>query len=396
MPRSINRLTDKTVKALTEPGMHADGAGLYLKIDQTENRRWVLVYFWRKKRREMGLGSAAAVSLKAARLAADEAREKLRAGEDPIAARKVETGSVTFGALAERVVKDLEPGWKNEKAGEQWRASLNIHAKALSKMPVADVQTADVLAVLTPIWQRIPETASRVRARIERVLDVAKVEGLRTGENPARWKGHLALLLARQARKDRHWAALPYEQVPAFIEELRVRRATAAEALEFAILTACRTMEVLGATWEEIDGDVWTIPAERTKTSTAHRVPLTPQMWVVLERVRPLRTKGDFIFPGDQRIEPMSNASMLMLLERMKKDFTVHGFRSSFRDWAGDCTTHPREVIEAALGHAVGSAVERAYRRRDALEKRRLLMEAWSTYCTTPSNVVRFPDQNRA
>ena len=223
MPRSINRLTDKTVKALTEPGMHTDGAGLYLKIDQTENRRWVLVYFWRKKRREMGLGSAAAVSLKAARLAADDAREKIRAGEDPIAARKVETGAVTFGALAERVVKDLEPGWKNEKAGEQWRASLNVHAKALSKMPVADVQTADVLAVLTPIWQRIPETATRVRARIERVLDVAKVEGLRTGDNPARWKGHMALLLARQTRKDRHWAALPYEQVPAFIQELRVR-----------------------------------------------------------------------------------------------------------------------------------------------------------------------------
>lgn len=392
MPRAINRLTDKTVKALTEPGMHADGSGLYLRIDQTDNRRWVFVFFWRGKRREMGLGSAATVSLKAARLAADAARDKLKAGEDPIAARKVEAGAVTFGALAERVVTDLEGGWKSPKAAPQWRASIKTHAARLLSKPVADIDTADVLDTLAPVWKRYPETAGRVRARIERVLDVAKVEGLRTGDNPARWKGHLQLLLANQSRVRGHHASMPYESIPAFIQQLRARRATAASALEYTILSAVRTGEATGAMWPEIDGDVWTIPGDRTKTGNELRVPITTPMRSILDQMWKCRVSdAGYVFPGDQRIEPLSSMAMLMLLRRMEETATVHGFRSSFRDWAGDCTLHAREVAEQALGHLVGDDSERAYRRRDALEKRRALMTDWATYCTTPSNVVAFP-----
>lgn len=393
MAREINRLTAVSAKALKEPGMHADGAGLYLRIDQTLSRRWVFVFFWRGKRREMGLGSAATVDLKAARLAAAEARTVIAAGRDPIAERKlVEAVTVTFGAFAETVISDLEPGWKSPKAGPQWRASLNQHAAALKDMPICDVDDAAVLGVLKPIWLTIPETATRVRSRIERVLDVAKIKGLRTGENPARWRGHMQLLLARQARVRGHHTALRYEEIPAFMDRLRARPATAARALEFAILSATRTTEVREATWSEIQGDLWEIPAERMKASKPHRVPITDRMKELLEEMWPLKAAGDFIFPGDQRIEPLSRMAMLMLLRRMDVDVTVHGFRSAFRDWAGDCTPHPRELIEEALAHAVGGAVERAYRRRDALEKRRALMAAWSTYCATPpaANVLQF------
>lgn len=417
MAREINRLTAKTVEGLREPGLHADGAGLYLRIDQTLNRRWVWVYFWQGRRREMGLGSASTVSLKNARLAADEARKLLASGIDPIEDRKkaiAQSAPRTFGEQALAVIADLEPGWRNPKAAPQWRASLQTHAKKIWNRPVASIDTADVLAVLTPIWQTLPETAGRVRSRIERVLDVARIEGRRDGENPARWRGHMQLLLARQARVRGHHDAMPYEELPAFMQDLRTRSATAARALEFAILTATRTGEVLGATWSEIRGDVWLIPAERMKAAKEHRVPLTVRALAILEEMKPLRTQGDYLFPGDQRIEPLSNMAMLMLMRRMgfgaatttrmgqqdvvegsRPGYTVHGFRSTFRDWAGDLTTHPRELIEQALAHNVGGAVERAYRRRDALAKRRDLMDAWASYCTTPpnSNVRQFPQR---
>lgn len=398
MARAINRLTTKTVEALDEPGLHADGAGLYLRIDQTGNKRWVLVFFWRGKRREMGLGSAAptGVSLKAARAAASAAREQLANGLDPIEQRRLEAAAVsprTFGEQALAVIAELETGWRSPKAGPQWTASLKQHAAAIWDRPVAAIDTPDVLSVLTPIWQTIPETATRVRARIERVLDVARIEGRRSGENPARWRGHLQLMLARQIRERGHHAALAYEQVPDFIARLRARQATAARAMEFAILTATRTSETREATWSEIQGDVWIIPRERMKAGRDHRVPLTPRLLEILDEMAPARAAGDFIFPGDQRIEPLSRMAMLMLLRRMDvTDVTVHGFRSAFRDWAGDCTSHPREVIEEALAHVVGGAVERAYRRRDALAKRRALMTDWATFCATPpaSNVIPF------
>ncbi|MDP2259072.1 MAG: integrase arm-type DNA-binding domain-containing protein [Caulobacter sp.] len=399
MAREINRLTTKTVEALDEPGLHADGAGLYLRIDQTGSKRWVMVYFWRGKRREMGLGSAApvtGVSLKAARLAAGAAREQLAQGIDPIEARRLEAAAVsprTFGEQALAVIAELETGWRSPKAGPQWTASLKQHAAAIWDRPVAAIDTPDVLSVLTPIWQTIPETATRVRARIERVLDVARIEGRRSGENPARWRGHLQLMLARQIRERGHHAALAYEQLPDFIARLRARPATAARAMEWAILTATRTSETREATWGEIHGDVWIIPRERMKAGRDHRVPLTPRLLEILDEMAPARAAGDYIFPGDQRIEPLSRMAMLMLLRRMDvTDVTVHGFRSAFRDWAGDCTSHPREVIEEALAHVVGGAVERAYRRRDALAKRRALMTDWATFCATPagSNVIPF------
>jgi integrase len=393
MARAINRLTVKTVAALREPGMHADGAGLYLKVDQTLNRRWVLVFFWHGRRREMGLGSAETVALAAARQAAATARQMVAEGVDPIGARKLEVGAaITFREFAEQVIVDLTPGWKSPKTDDQWRASLDTHASSIAKRPVSDIDTEDVLTVLKPIWQTIPETASRVRARIERVLDVAKIKGLRKGENPARWRGHLQLLLAKQARIRGHHTALAYEGVPAFIQRLRERPAIAARALEFTILAATRTTETREATWAEIDGDVWTIPAERMKASKPHRVPITARMREILDEVAPLKAPGDFIFPGDQCIEPLSRMAMLMLLRRMEESFTVHGFRSAFRDWAGDCTPFPRELIEEALAHTVGNAVERAYRRSDALAKRRALMEAWEQFAVTPpgANVIPF------
>lgn len=341
----------------------------------------------------MGLGSAETVTLAVARQSAAAARRLVAEGTDPIGARKLQSGAaLTFEDFAEQVIVDLTPGWKNPKSADQWRASLKQHAAGLAKRPVSDIDTEDVLMVLKPIWQAIPETATRVRSRIERVLDVAKVKGLRSGENPARWRGHMQLLLAKQARVRGHHTALAYEGVPAFIERLRQRPAIAARALEFTILAATRTTETREATWSEIDGDVWTIPAERMKAGKAHRVPITARMREILDEVAPLRIKDGLIFPGDQRIEPMSRMAMLMLLRRMNEGFTVHGFRSAFRDWAGDCTPFPRELIEEALAHAVGSAVERAYRRSDALAKRRSLMEAWEKFVTTPpaENVLPF------
>jgi integrase len=252
---------------------------------------------------------------------------------------------------------------------------------------VDEVTTEDVLAVLRPLWSRTPETASRLRGRIERVLDAAKAKGLRTGENPARWRGHLDVLLPRRRRMTRgHHAALPFEQLPAFLERLRVRPAVAARALEFTILTAARTGETLGARWSEIDmaSGVWTVPAERMKARTEHRVPLTPAALAILKEVRPLLgTANDgLVFPGQKRGRPLSQMAMVMLMRRMEvADYTVHGFRSTFRDWAGDATNFAREVVEAALAHTVGNAVERAYRRSDAFAKRQRLMEAWAGYC---------------
>jgi len=393
MARAINRLTARTVAALKEPGLHADGAGLYLRIDQTLNRRWVWVYFWHGRRREMGLGSAQTVELKEARRLADDARKVLASGLDPIAARKAEqVGEMTFGVLAERVIADLAPGWRNPKAEKQWRASLKTHAASIWKLPVSTVDTRQVVDVLQPIWTRLPETASRVRARIERILDVARVEGLRKGENPARWRGHLQIILPRQTHQPGHHAALSYEDVPAFLERLRQREAIAARALEFTILTAMRTSEVLGTPKAEIQGALWIIPGERMKAAREHRVPLCARAIEIVEEMSDLNDGSEYLFPGDQRIEPLSNMAMLMLLRRMEETITVHGFRSAFRDWAGDCTDYPRELIEQALAHTVGSAVERAYRRRDALEKRRKLMDDWGAFCTTPpnSNVIPF------
>jgi integrase len=387
MARSINRLTARAVTTLKTPGRHADGGGLYLQVDPSLAKRWVFVFQWRGQRKEMGLGSAATVPLADAREGALAARRTVVAGTNPIEARKSEEQGKTFGDVADEMLASLLPAMSNAKHQAQWSTALKKGALRLRPMPVSDVATPDVLAVLQPIWNRTPETASRLRGRIERVLDAAKAKGLRTGENPARWRGHLDLLLPKRQRLTRgHHAALPFAEVAVVIERLRHRPAVAARALEFTILTAARTGETLGMRWSEVDlqGGVWTVPASRMKARIEHRVPLAPRAIAILEEVRPLRdaAQDGLVFPGQAKGRPLSQMSMMMLLRRMELDgITVHGFRSTFRDWAGDCTNFARETVEAALAHTVGNAVERAYRRSDAFDKRRRLMEAWAGYC---------------
>jgi integrase len=377
-------LTARKVET-AKPGKYSDGGNLYLIVSPTGARKWVLRFTWHGKAREMGLGTPASVSLADARENAASARKMIARGLDPIHERKRTGGVPTFGEMADQVRESLSAGFRNDKHKAQWKSTLATYAAPLKDKPVDAIGTDDVLAVLTPIWTTKPETASRLRGRIEKVLDAAKAKGFRNGENPARWRGHLDHLLPKQSKLTRgHHAAMPYEQVAAFIGELRHRDAMAARALEFCILTAARSGEVLGARWSEVDLDskVWTIPAGRMKAGLVHRVPLCERAVDILQRLSEGRT-SEFVFAGHKPGKPLSNMAMDMMLRRMKADtITVHGFRSSFRDWAGNETHFPREVAEAALAHAVGDKAEQAYRRSDALEKRRPLMEAWASYCT--------------
>lgn len=389
MAKAINRLSWREVPNLA-PGWHGDGQGLYVRVEETGSRRWVFVYHRLGKRREFGLGSADTVKIAEARSAAAEARDLIRRGLDPIAERRAALAPTpdakTFADVAAMLMDDLEPGWKSPKQRPQWEASLKQNAPAIWKADVAAVDTEMVLAALRPIWAKKPETAARVRSRIERVLSAAKVRGFRAGENPAIWRGHLDQLLTRGKRVKGHHAAMPYADVPAFLARLSERSSVSAMALEFLILTAARSGEVRGATWEEIRGNVWHVPAERMKAGRAHDVPLSPAALAVLNRVDPAVRKG-LIFPGQKG--PLTDMALAMCLRKMGVDeATPHGFRSSFRDWAGDCTGFARETLEEALAHQVGNAVERAYRRGSAMEKRRALMNAWADYCTGKRGVV--------
>lgn len=385
MARKTHRLSRKALERLA-PGIHADGGGLYIRVKPTGGRSWIFIYQWRGRRREMGLGSALTVSLVDARTKAEAARKDVTQGVDPAGPILPGAEPVTFGEATNALLGNLEAGWRNAKHRTQWRNTLETYAAPMWSKRVDEIQTTDVVAVLEPIWSEKPETASRVRGRIERVLDAAKVRGQRSGENPARWRGHLEILLPKQRRKAgvKHHAAMPYDEVPAFVRSLKPRLSTAARALEFLILTAARTGEVLGATWKEIDLEarVWTVPAERMKGGVEHRVPLTPAAIAVLNAVAYHGSEAhDFVFPSQKPGRPLSNMVFAMLLRRMKvENVTAHGFRSSFRDWAAEATDCPREIAEAALAHQVGNAVERAYRRGDALEKRRVLMLDWAAY----------------
>ncbi|MDR6332579.1 integrase [Xanthobacter flavus] len=371
---------------MTTPGRHADGGNLYLSISTNGGRRWIFLYRWSGKQLEMGLGSARDISLARARELADTARAQLAEGISPLSLRRAEQAVPTFGEAADALVDDIAPGFRNAKHIEQWRMTLKEYAASLRDKSVADIATDDVLAVLKPLWATKQETASRLRGRIERVLDAAKAKGLRSGENPARWRGHLdALLPKRQKLQRGHHAAMPYADVPAFVKRLRALKGATALALEFLILTAARTGEVRGATWAEIDleAKVWTVPAPRMKAGKVHRVPLTAAALDALTRAMALQPKSEgaaFIFPGGKPGKPLSAMALDMQMRRLKSEMTVHGFRSSFRDWAGEETAFPREIAEAALAHTVGDATERAYRRADALEKRRKLMEAWASF----------------
>jgi integrase len=380
-------LTARKVET-AKPGKYGDGDNLYLVVSKTGARKWVLRFTWRGRPKEMGLGSAANVSLADARDRAATARRKIAQGINPIEARKRASGIPTFGDMADDVCQSLSEGFRNEKHKAQWKSTLENYAAPLRAKPVDTVGTDDVLAVLKPIWIAKAETASRVRGRIEKVLDAAKAKGLRDGENPARWRGHLDHLLPRRSKlARRHHAAMPYEDVAGFIEKLRKREATAALALELCILTAARSGEILRMQWSEIDFDkqVWTVPANRMKAGREHRVPLSPRAVAILRQLEELKA-GEFVFPGQARNKPLSSMAIEMMLRRMNiQDATVHGFRSSFRDWAGNVSNFPREVVETALAHVIGDKTEQAYRRSDALEKRRKLMDQWAAYCSAPN-----------
>jgi integrase len=386
-----SKLTARKVET-AKPGKYSDGGNLYLIVSETGARKWVLRFTWRGRAKEMGLGSAASVHLTDAREKAASARRQISQGRNPIEERKRDGGIPTFGEMAADVRETLSAGFRNEKHKAQWKSTLETYGALLHAKPVDTIATDDVLAVLKPIWTVKAETASRVRGRIEKVLDAAKARGFRDGENPARWRGHLDHLLPRPSKLARgHHAAMAYEEVAAFIAQLREREASSALALELCILTAARSGEILGMRWPEVDLDkkVWTVPANRMKAGREHRVPLSGRAVSILKQSAKFKA-GDFVFPGQARNRPLSNMAMEMVLRRMKiEDATVHGFRSSFRDWAGNVSSFPREVVETALAHVIGDKAEQAYRRSDALEKRRKLMDAWAAYCERPAgNVV--------
>jgi integrase len=394
MARKINRLNARAVATITKHGRHADGGGLYLSISPNGGRRWVFLYRWHGKPTEIGFGSARDVTLARARELASQARTNLTEGINPKDARKPSEGA-TFGECADRVIEAMRPSWRNGRHTAQWKMTLRDYAAPLRRLPVDKIVTDDVLAVLKTLWNAKPETASRLRGRIERVLDSAKAQGLRSGENPARWRGHLDQLLPKRQRLTRgHHAAMNYADVPAFMPDLQSRKATAALALEFTILTAARSREVLGARWEEFDLNraVWTVLATRMKAGREHRVPLSQRVLKIVKALHETRD-SDFVFAGQKPGKPLLVTALLMLLRRMKiEDATVHGFRSAFRDWAAECTNFSNEVCEAALAHVIENKAEAAYRRGDLFDKRRKLMEAWAVYCAAPKagKVVAF------
>jgi integrase len=394
MTRKINRLNARAVTTITKHGRHADGGGLYLSISPNGGRRWVFLFRWHGKPTEIGFGSARDVSLARARELASQARAKLAEGTNPKEARTSSEGA-SFGECGDRLIEAMRPSWRNGKHAAQWEMTLRGYAAPLRRLPVDKITPDDVLSVLKPLWNAKPETASRLRGRIERVLDAAKAQGLRSGENPARWRGHLDQLLPKRQRLTRgHHAAMSYTNLPSFIGDLQSREGNAPRALEFAILTAARSGEVLGARWDEVNlsGGVWTVPAIRMKAGREHRVPLSRRALKIIQAMHDIRT-GDFVFSGQKPGRGLSVMAPEMVLRRMKiENATVHGFRSAFRDWAAECTNFPNEVCEAALAHVIENKAEAAYRRGDLFEKRRKLMDAWGSYCTasTASKVLAF------
>jgi integrase len=398
MARSLERLTALGVSRAKVPGYYPDGAGLYLQITATGAKSWVYRFMLAGKAREMGLGPLPDTSLSEARGKALEARKLRREGIDPIERRKATRAAarldaalaITFKECAARYIASHSKGWRTRKHAELWTNTLATYAEpVLGALPVQGISTRLVMDVLEPIWAKKPETAGRVRQRIESVLDWARVHGYREDENPARWRGHLDNLLPPQAKVARvvHHPALPYVETGSFMAALRTQEGVGAKALEFAILTAGRTGEVLGARWDEVDLDskTWIIPAGRMKGEREHRVPLSAPAIAVVAALKQNRT-GDHVFPGGKTGRPLSNMAMLVLLRRMNRsDLTVHRFQSTFRDWAAERTAYPNEVVEMALAHAVGNKVEAAYRRGDLFEKRRRLMDDWAAFCESPA-----------
>jgi integrase len=402
--RPFQRLTALSIGRIRTPGYVADGGGLYLQVSDSRARSWIFRFALARRRREMGLGSYPAVSLAAARIAASEARSLVKAGQDPIAARdaqrarqRLEAASgITFDQAVEQFLVGNEVGWRNMKHRQQWRSTLRTFASpTMGALPVGSIDTSHVTRVLDPIWHEKPETASRVRGRIERILDWARVRGYRSaGENPARWRGHLEETYPARSkvRQVKHHAAVPIDAMPAVYSRLREADGMAALALRFIILTAGRAGEGLGATWGEIDLDeaVWTIPAPRMKAGREHRVPLSREAVAILRKLAELRT-GAPVFPSRTKGRLLSLKALSKALGAAGGgNATIHGFRSTFRDWAAERTNIPRDVAEMALAHAIGDKTEAAYRRGELMKKRTAMMEQWARFVRTlpTENVV--------
>jgi integrase len=400
MARTVGKLTPARVKTASAPGLYGDGGGLYLNVGPTGGKSWLFRFMLNGKAREMGLGPLHTIGLAEARERATAARKLRLDGIDPLDAKKAEkarraaeiAAAVTFKQAAENYIKAHRAAWRNAKHAWQWTATLDTHVyPVIGTLTIAAVNTGHVTKILEPIWSTKAETAARVRGRIEAVLDYAKARGWRQGDNPARWRGHLENVLPARGKvsKVEHHAALPWKQIGAFMVELDKQEGIAALALRFTVLTAARTGEVIGARWSEIDlkAAVWTVPAERMKAEKEHRVPLSDAALAVLREAAKLR-RGDAdapVFPGGKGGTgkgALSNMAMLALLRRMGRgDLTVHGFRSSFRDWCAESTNYPRELAETALAHTLSDKTEAAYQRGDMLAKRARLMGEWADFC---------------
>ena len=396
MPKIAKELTALAVNKLRRTGLHAVGGvnGLGLQVTKSGSRAWVLRVVVSGKRREFGLGGFPTVSLASARDRARSMLDQLFEGIDPAEAKRQAKSAlaaqraraVNFKTLAEQDIAQHEASWKNAKHAAQWTATLETYAfPVCGSMVAADIDTATVLRVLEPIWVEKTETASRLRGRVEAVLDYATAKGLRQGPNPARWKGNLALTLPakRKVKTVKHHPAVPVQDMPKFFQSLQQKEGTAARALEFLTLTAVRSGEVRGAQWSEIDlaKKIWTVPAERMKAKREHRVPLSTQAIKLLKSL-PSKETGGLVFPGSKATAKLSDMALTALMRRMEMNAVPHGLRSSFRDWVGEMTPHPREVAEMALAHKVANLVEAAYMRSDLFEKRRLMMQDWATYLT--------------
>lgn len=393
MPRAINRLSPMKVTKTTEPGLYGDGGGLYLQITNAGVKSWLFRYMLHGKARGMGLGPLHTIGLGEARALALNCRRQLLDGIDPIDARNAErtakrvaaANEMTFEQCATSYIEAHRAGWKNAKHADQWTSTLKTYAyPVFDSFPVSAIDSALVMKVLEPIWTTKTETASRLRGRIESVLDWATVRGYRSGDNPARLKGHLDTLLPKRSRVQqvKHHPALPYAELAEFVKRLRAEEGAAARSLELLILTATRTSEVIEATWEEFDIDsaLWVIPANRMKMGKEHRVPLSARAIEIVKAQQAVK-QNNYVFPGTRYGKPLSNMAMLQLLKRMNRtDITAHGFRSTFRDWAGETTNYPREVCEAALAHGIKDKAEAAYARGDLFMKRAALMDDWATY----------------
>jgi integrase len=397
MARTINRISATKLAALKAPGYYADGGCLYHRIAPGGSRGWIFRYAMHGQTHDMGMGPYPEVSLAAARKRAFEYRQSLAEGVDPLAkrnakraaARVEDARTINFDDCAKAYIEAHVDGWRNAKHRAQWASSLKTYVSPVfGHLPVRAIDTGLVMRVLEPMWASKAETANRLRGRIEAVLSWAHVRGYRLGDNPARWRGHLDHLLPAKAkvRKVEHHAALPYAEVGKFVVTLDRQEGVAASALKFLVLTAARMGEALGASWHEISFDTrtWTIPAGRMKGGREHRVPLSDAAVAVLRNMQAIR-RGDYVFPGGREGKPLSQTSLLNLLHATRSEVTAHGFRSTFRDWAAERTNYENHVVEQALAHAIGNAVEAAYRRGDLFDKRRRLMDDWAEFCATPS-----------